>query len=117
MRLAGTERNAYEISNAVSLTLSTGFGICGERVRDICPRLPETICPQLSPRYYGMWYKADRFVNDPTTQKEMGEYYRWDRFMSDVTGVTYPFDPTPFDWEYGAGRKFNLPDYNNNDWR
>ena len=70
------------------------------------------------PGYYGMWYKADRFTDDPLTAKPPGqEPYRWDRYMSSVTGVIYPFNPAPFDWEYGAGRKFNLPDYSANDWR
>jgi hypothetical protein len=69
------------------------------------------------PGYYGMWYKSERFVDDPTSEKVLGEYYRWDTFMSALTGVVYPFNPAPFDWEYGAGRKFNLPDYNSNDWR
>jgi len=30
--------------------------------------------------------------------------------------VHYPFFPVPFTWDYGTGRRFNLPDYNTNDW-
>ncbi|MEW6350656.1 MAG: hypothetical protein AB1646_16465 [Thermodesulfobacteriota bacterium] len=69
------------------------------------------------PGYHGMWYKADRFWEDISTERELGEYYRWDKYMSALTGMTFPFNPAPFDWEYGAGRKFNLPDPNANDWR
>jgi hypothetical protein len=68
------------------------------------------------PGYNGMWYYGDRFVfhdnrDDPTQEK-----YRWDRFMSRSVNIEYPFYPIPYDWEYGAGRTFNLPDYNTNDW-
>ena len=68
------------------------------------------------PGFNGMWYKAGRFFDPPPTGKSGDEQYRWDKYMSRVVGVTYPFYPTPFDWDYGTGRTFNLPDYNTNDW-
>lgn len=68
------------------------------------------------PGYYGMWYKAQRFAEPGNPGEPKEEVYAWDRFMSQVTRVFYPYQPTPFDWEYGNGRKFNLPDYNTNDW-
>jgi hypothetical protein len=45
------------------------------------------------------------------------EHYTWDKFMGHLTGVTFPFLPVPHDWDYGTWLKFNLPDYNTNDWR
>ncbi|MEJ2716004.1 MAG: hypothetical protein P8182_02525 [Deltaproteobacteria bacterium] len=68
------------------------------------------------PGFYGMWYKAERFFETRTGESVPDELYRWDRYMSRVTGVTYPFLPIPYAWDYGSSRKFNLPDYNTNDW-
>ena len=68
------------------------------------------------PGYNGMWYYADKFVHADDRENKTQEKYRWDRFMSRVTGVTYPFYPVPFAWSYGTTEKFNLPDYNTNDW-
>jgi hypothetical protein len=70
------------------------------------------------PGYYGMWYKADRFDNRKRgVDDKLVETYRWDRYMTRVTGLEFPWYPIPFGWEYGTGRKFNLPNYNSNDWR
>ena len=68
------------------------------------------------PGYNGMWYDAERFVHADDRQNKTQEKYRWDRFMSSVTGITFPFYPVPFAWDYGNTEKFNLPDYNTNDW-
>jgi hypothetical protein len=69
------------------------------------------------PGFHSMWYKAERFYKNMDPDRKGNEKYRWDRFMSRVTGVTFPFYPIPYDWEYGSERTFNLPDYNSNDWR
>ena len=69
------------------------------------------------PGYNGMWYKAERFYETIRENKQREEHYTWDKFMGHVTGVRYPFLPVPFDWDYGTWSKFNLPDYNSNDWR
>lgn len=69
------------------------------------------------PGYYGMWYNAERFSEKKAADtKTVMERYRWDRFMTRVSGVAYPFYPVPFEWDYGMGRTFGLPDYNKNDW-
>jgi hypothetical protein len=74
------------------------------------------------PGYNGMWYKAQRFYENTDPDVKRQETYRWDRFMSRITEVTFPFYPIPYDWEYGTdpvyrtGRRFNLPEYNRNDW-
>jgi hypothetical protein len=68
------------------------------------------------PGYYGMWYKAERFSDTTEPGVTPTETYRWDRFMGKVTEVTFPFSPIPYDWEYGNGRSFNLPNTNRNDW-
>jgi len=68
------------------------------------------------PGYNGMWYKAQRFYENTDPEVPRQETYRWDRFMSRITEVTFPFYPIPYDWEYGTGRRFNLPHYNTNDW-
>ncbi len=68
------------------------------------------------PGNYGMWYKAERFYNTPEPGTPPTEAYRWDKFMSKITEVSFPFYPIPYDWEYGNGRTFNLPNYNRNDW-
>ena len=68
------------------------------------------------PGYYGMWYKAQRFSNIFEPGVPQREAYRWDNFMSKVTEVAFPFSPIPYDWEYGNGRTFNLPNTNTNDW-
>lgn len=68
------------------------------------------------PGYYGMWYYAERFYEKADPTKRNPESYRWDRYMSKITDVHFPFLPIPYDWDYGSYRKFNLPDYNSNDW-
>lgn len=68
------------------------------------------------PGFYGMWYKAERFFEKKEKGKLPEELYRWDQYMSHLTGVYYPFFPIPFTWDYGTGRRFNLPVYNTNDW-
>jgi hypothetical protein len=68
------------------------------------------------PGFNGMWYYADRFVDNFEPGKGMVEHYRWDRFMSREMDITYPFTPIPYEWDYGTGRTFNLPDYNANNW-
>jgi hypothetical protein len=68
------------------------------------------------PGYNGMWYYAERFRHADDRQDKTQEKYRWDRFMSRVTGMTYPFLPVPYAWDYGTTEKFNLPEYNTNDW-
>ncbi len=68
------------------------------------------------PGFYGMWYKAEKFVDPGLAQAIPDEGYRWDKFMSKVTDLLYPFHPIPFRWDYGSSRTFNLPDYNSNDW-
>lgn len=68
------------------------------------------------PGYHGMWYKAERFWQPKDPEDPAQERYRWDLFMSRITGVIYPFLPVPYAWDYGTGKKFNLPDYNSNDW-
>jgi hypothetical protein len=62
-----------------------------------------------------MWYYADRFA-DKVPEKKTLENYRWDRFMSREMNISYPFFPIPYEWDYGTGRTFNLPDYNANNW-
>ncbi len=69
------------------------------------------------PGYHGMWYYAQRFFDPVVEDKPPEERYTFDKFMGHVTGVTYPFFPVPFEWDYGTTRKFNLPDYNANNWR
>jgi hypothetical protein len=66
------------------------------------------------PGYFGMYYQAQRFIEPQGDEPE--ELYRWDRYMSQTIGVTYPYMPIPYPWDYGTGRTFNLPDYNSNDW-
>jgi hypothetical protein len=68
------------------------------------------------PGYYGMWYYAERFFDRVVEGRAPEETYRWDRYISRMTDVYYPFFPIPYDWDYGSQRKFNLPDYNSNDW-
>ncbi len=68
------------------------------------------------PGFNGMWYYADRFVDRVEPGKGMMEHYRWDRFMSREMNISYPFVPIPYEWDYGTGRTFNLPDYNANNW-
>ena len=68
------------------------------------------------PGYYGMWYYAERFQHPLKTGKAVGESYNWDKYMSRVTGLHFPFNPTPFGFEYGSRTNFNLPDYNRNIW-
>jgi hypothetical protein len=68
------------------------------------------------PGYYGMWYNAERFYNIPKPGETPVEAYRWDKFMSKITEVSFPYYPIPYDWEYGDGRTFNLPNDNRNDW-
>jgi hypothetical protein len=69
------------------------------------------------PGYHGMWYNAQRFHETNRENKNREEFYTWDKFMGHLTGVTFPFLPVPHDWDYGTWCKFNLPDYNTNDWR
>ncbi len=68
------------------------------------------------PGYYGMWYDAQRFFSEGVPGVRT-ERYRWDMLMSRETNLAYPFYPIPYDWDYGTGRTFGLPDYNANDWR
>jgi len=68
------------------------------------------------PGYNNMWYKAQRFFENTDPEVPRQERYRWDRFMSRITEVKFPFYPIPYDWEYGTGRTFNLPNSNTNDW-
>lgn len=69
------------------------------------------------PGYYGMYYNAERFFDLELAEGQKAqETYRWDKFMSRTTDVYFPFLPIPYDWEYGHGRTFGLPNYNNNDW-
>jgi hypothetical protein len=68
------------------------------------------------PGYYGMWYDAQRFSTEGIPGAKT-ERYRWDMLMSRETNVTFPFYPIPYDWDYGTGRTFSLPDYNANNWR
>lgn len=68
------------------------------------------------PGYYGMWYYAERFFNSNDPNDKTQEKYRWDRFMSATANMSYPYYPIPFAWDYGNTEKFNLPDYNANDW-
>ena len=68
------------------------------------------------PGFYGMWYYAERFYDKKTEGEVPEELYRWDGYMSRVTNVYFPFKPIPFPWDYGTGRKFNLPNYRSNDW-
>ncbi|MFC1834830.1 hypothetical protein ACFL2Q_08865 [Thermodesulfobacteriota bacterium] len=68
------------------------------------------------PGYYGMWYYAKRFFEIKKEGKQPEEDYRWDKYMTRITGMIYPFYPIPHGWDYGNYRKFNLPDYNSNDW-
>jgi len=68
------------------------------------------------PGYYGMWYDAERFSSEGIPGVKT-ERYRWDMLMSRETNLTFPFYPIPYDWDYGTGRTFNLPDYNANNWR
>jgi hypothetical protein len=68
------------------------------------------------PGFYGMWYYAERFYHPRKADKPVAEPYLWDKYMSRVTGLHFPFNPTPFDWEYGSRTTFNLPNYNRNIW-
>jgi hypothetical protein len=68
------------------------------------------------PGYHGMWYYAERFSYAEDTTDKLQEKYRWDKFMSKTTNMQYPFFPVPHSWDYGTTEKFNLPDYNTNDW-
>ena len=68
------------------------------------------------PGYYGMWYYTERFYHPRKDDKAAAEQYNWDRYMSRVTGLRFPFNPIPFDWEYGSRTTFNLPNYNRNIW-
>jgi len=68
------------------------------------------------PGYHGMWYNAERFYDTAEPGQKGSESFRWDRYMSKVTELHFPFLPIPFAWDYGTSRKFNLPDYNRNDW-
>lgn len=68
------------------------------------------------PGYYGMWYYADRFYSKSGVDSPQGPGYRWDKFMSGITNLSFPYYPIPYDWDYGTGRTFNLPDYNANNW-
>jgi hypothetical protein len=68
------------------------------------------------PGFYGMWYKAERFFEKKEKGKIREELYSWDTYMSHLTGTFYPFFPVPFPWDYGTGRRFNLPQYDANDW-
>jgi hypothetical protein len=76
------------------------------------------------PGYHGTWYYAERFWKPQTGEQESPERSRWDRFMARLTDITnwpnghigYPFNPIPYEWDYGTGRTFNLPNYNSNDW-
>jgi hypothetical protein len=68
------------------------------------------------PGFNSMWYQAERFHSKIGEIPRGSEKYRFDRHMSRVTGLSYPFFPVPYDWDYGTGRTFNLPDYNRNDW-
>jgi hypothetical protein len=69
------------------------------------------------PGFHGMWWKAERFYKNPSPDAPGLERYRWDRYMSGIMNVTFPFEPIPYDWEYGNCRSFGMPDYNSNDWR
>jgi hypothetical protein len=69
------------------------------------------------PGFHGMWYYAQRFYKENKIPKLGSEKHHHDRFMSGVTNLIYPFYPIPYDWEYGTGRTFGLPDYNKNCWR
>jgi len=68
------------------------------------------------PGYYGMWYYADRFTEKEVPDKVPEELWRWDKYMTRITELQFPFFPIPYDWEYGTGRTFHLPDYNANNW-
>ncbi|HMK34115.1 MAG TPA: hypothetical protein VK463_03535 [Desulfomonilaceae bacterium] len=68
------------------------------------------------PGFYGMWYDAQRFFTE-LIPGQRTERYRWDALMSRETNIAFPFYPIPYDWDYGTGRTFSLPDYNANDWR
>ena len=69
------------------------------------------------PGFHSMWHSATRFFETKKENVPAVELYRCDRFMTQVTCVSYPFFPVPYEWDYGTGRKFNLPNYNTNDWR
>lgn len=68
------------------------------------------------PGYYGMYYYEPRFFGPVVGENKKDDIYRWDRYMSRITEVEFPFLPIPYDWDYGTGRTFGLPDYNSNDW-
>ncbi|MCX5862223.1 MAG: hypothetical protein WCG29_07370 [Desulfomonile sp.] len=68
------------------------------------------------PGYYGMYYYAQRFSDTPLATGQKKDMYKWDKFMSRVTEIEFPFYPIPYEWDYGTGRTFNLPDYNTNNW-
>jgi hypothetical protein len=67
------------------------------------------------PGFYGMWYDAQKFDSEGVPGVK-SERYRWDKLMSQETHITFPFYPIPYDWDYGTGRTFGLPDYNSDDW-
>ncbi len=106
-------RTVNHLVAAIAATLILGFLAVSASAGDYNSRFVRNY----PPGYYGMWYKAERFFELEPKDPQAVEQYRWDKFMSRITGVTYPFYPIPFDWDYGTGRTFNLPDYNTNDWR
>lgn len=97
------------VLTAVIVLTAWSFGAAGDYEQRFVRNYP--------PGYYGMWYKADRFLEKkPADPIKITERYRWDKFMSRVSGVIYPFSPVPFEWDYATGRTFGLPDYHANDW-
>jgi hypothetical protein len=68
------------------------------------------------PGYHSMWYRAHRFEDIQHPDPAMREPYVWDKYMAQLTGVRYPFRPSPYAWDYGTGRTFNLPNYRDRDW-
>lgn len=102
---------------------SCSAGICLAQERDYDRRFVR----DYPPGFYSMYWKAERFYEPIdkesretlTTEKltpPPAELYSWDKRMAQVTGINYPFYPTPFPWDYGTGRTFNLPNYNSNNW-
>ncbi len=78
------------------------------------------------PGYNGMWYNVQRFQQSEQASDPIAiEKYRWDKYMSRITDLSFPYFPIPYEWDYGtdrsqsliqSDRRFNLPDYNTNDW-
>lgn len=105
-------RTIHWLPAAICSVVLVMLGITGVFARDYNQRFVRNY----PPGYYGMWYNAERFYNTTEPGTTPVEAYRWDKFMSKITDVHFPYYPIPYDWEYGSGRTFNLPNDNRNDW-